>query len=25
MLPVAHGLEEEEIWAVAAYYETVRP
>jgi cytochrome c553 len=25
MLPVAHGLEEEEVWAVAAYYETVRP
>jgi cytochrome c553 len=25
MLPVAHGLEGEEVWAVGAYYETVRP
>jgi cytochrome c553 len=25
MLPVVHGLEEQEMWAVAAYYETVRP
>ncbi len=25
MLPVVHGLEEQEMWAIAAYYETVRP
>jgi cytochrome c553 len=25
MLPVVHGLEEQELWAIAAYYETVRP
>ncbi|MBL8893959.1 MAG: cytochrome c4 [Rhizobiales bacterium] len=25
MLPVVHGLDEEEMWAIAAYYETVRP
>jgi len=25
MLPVVHGLEDQELWAVAAYYETVRP
>ena len=25
MLPIVHGLEDEEMWAIAAYYETVRP